>query len=92
MYIFDEPTIGLHSNDVLCILKVIKSIAESGNTVVMVEHNPEMILNSDHVIEMGLGAGKHGGRVMFCGSPFELLMHRGLKTADYLRDYLKRDE
>lgn len=92
LYIFDEPTIGLHSSDILCILKVMKSIVESGNTVVMVEHNPEMILNSDHVIEMGPGAGKHGGRVMFCGSPFELLRHRGLKTADYLRDYLKRDE
>lgn len=88
LYIFDEPTIGLHSNDVICILNVMKRIVENGNTVVMVEHNPEMILNSDYIIDMGPGAGRHGGNVMFCGSPYKLLRCKGIKTADYLRAYL----
>ena len=88
LYLFDEPTIGLHSKDVMCVLNVMKRIVQSGNTVVMVEHNPEMILNSDYIIEMGLGAGKHGGRIMFCGSPYKLVRCKGLKTADYLREYL----
>ncbi len=88
LYLFDEPTVGLHSQDVLRVLHVMKRIVESGNTVVMVEHDPEMILGSDHVIDMGPGAGRHGGRVMFCGSPFDLLKHRGSKTADYLRSRL----
>ena len=89
LYLFDEPTIGLHSQDVMYVLNVMKRIVQSGNTVVMVEHNPEMILNSDYVIEMGPGAGKHGGRIMFCGSPYKLVRCKGLKTTDYLREYLE---
>lgn len=88
LYLFDEPTIGLHSRDVLRVLHVMRQIVERGNTVVMVEHDPEMILRSDHVIDMGPGAGRHGGKVMFCGSPCDLLKHRESKTADYLRSRL----
>lgn len=89
LYLFDEPTVGLHSQDIRRVLDVMKKIVEGGNTVVMVEHDAEMILRSDHVIDMGPGAGRHGGRVMFCGSPFDLLKHRESKTADYLRSRLE---
>lgn len=89
LYLFDEPTVGLHSQDIRRVLDVMKKIVEGGNTVVMVEHDAEMILRSDHVIDMGPGAGRHGGRVMFYGSPFDLLKHRESKTTDYLRSRLE---
>ena len=88
LYLFDEPTVGLHSQDVLRVLEVMERIVESGNTVVMVEHDPEMILRSDYVIDMGPGAGRHGGKVIFHGAPCDLLRHRESKTADYLRSRL----
>lgn len=88
LYLFDEPTVGLHSQDVLRVLEVMERIVESGNTVVMVEHDPEMILRSDYVIDMGPGAGRHGGKVIFHGAPCDLLRHRESKTADSLRSRL----
>lgn len=88
LYIFDEPTIGLHSEDIKYILKVMKKIISYKNTVVVVEHNPDVILNSDYIIDMGPGAGKYGGSVMFTGTPSELLAEGISRTADYLRDYV----
>lgn len=88
LYIFDEPTVGLHFDDITKIIEVMKRIVADKNTVVMVEHNPDMILNSDYVIDMGPNAGRHGGEVMFCGTPAELLNHTSSKTAEYLREYV----
>lgn len=89
IYIFDEPTIGLHSKDVTRILQVMKRIVTNQNTVVLIEHNPDMILNSDYIIDMGPGAGRYGGEIMFCGTPLQLLEQAHSKTADYLRDYVE---
>lgn len=88
IYVFDEPTIGLHSKDIIRILQVIHQIVANQNTVVLIEHNPDMILNSDYIIDMGPGAGRHGGEIMFCGTPSQLLKQAYSKTADYLRDYV----
>ncbi len=62
-----------------------RRITEAGNTVVLSEHNPEIILNSDHIIDLGPGAGRHGGEVVFAGTPARMLAEADTKTADYLR-------
>ena len=89
LYIFDEPTVGLHSKDVSRFIEVIRHIVDAQNTVVLVEHNPDMILNSEYIIDLGPGAGKHGGEVMFAGTPSQLLEHAASKTAEYLRNYVQ---
>lgn len=91
LYIFDEPTIGLHSQDVNYILDIMRRIVANQNTVVIVEHNPNVILSSDYIIDMGPNSGKHGGTVMFTGTPSELLHQAHSRTADYLRDYVEID-
>ena len=88
LYIFDEPTVGLHTKDIDKILKVMKRIIEEKNTIVLVEHNPDMILNADYIVDLGPGAGKFGGEVTFMGTPSEMLLSAHCKTADYLRNHL----
>ena len=73
LYIMDEPTIGLHPRDVEKLIKSIRRLKENGNSLLVVEHDPELILNADHIIEMGPGAGEKGGKVIFQGSPEKLL-------------------
>lgn len=87
LYIFDEPTAGLHTKDTEKILAVMRRIIQAQNTVVVVEHNPDIILNSDHIIDLGPGAGKHGGEIVFTGTPTQMLAYAQTKTADYLRKY-----
>lgn len=88
LYIFDEPTVGLHSQNVSILIEVIQNIVAAGNTVLLVEHNPDVILSADYIIDMGPGAGKHGGEVMFAGTVSQMLEHSTSKTARYLRAYL----
>lgn len=88
LFIFDEPTIGLHSEDLKYILAVMRCIISNKNTIVIVEHNPDVILNSDFIIDMGPDSGRYGGNVMFTGTPSELLEQAQSRTADYLRDYI----
>ena len=88
LYLFDEPTVGLHSKDVLRIIDIMKRITSQNNTVVVVEHNPDMMLTADYIIDMGPGAGRHGGTVVFSGTPKELIDNAQTKTADYLRNYV----
>lgn len=88
LYLFDEPTIGLHSRDVARIIQVFGRIVANNNTVVLVEHHPDVILISDYVIDMGPGAGRHGGEVLFSGTPLQFLEQAHSKTAEYLRDYV----
>lgn len=91
LYIFDEPTVGLHAKDVSRIIEVMRRIVEGKNTVVLVEHNPDMILSADYIIDLGPGAGKHGGEVMFTGTPSQMIEQAHSKTADYLRNYMQTD-
>lgn len=92
LYIFDEPTVGLHSKDVSRFIEVIRHIVAGQNTVVLVEHNPDIILNSDYIIDLGPGGGKHGGEVVFAGTPSQMLEHAASKTAEYLRKYVQIDK
>jgi excinuclease ABC subunit A len=73
LYVLDEPTQGLHSNDTRLVLQLLRRLQQTGNTVVVVEHDPAVILAADHVVELGPGAGAGGGRIVFSGLPADLL-------------------
>lgn len=83
LYILDEPSIGLHARDQHRLIDTLQKLKELGNTVVVVEHDPQTMLAADYVVEIGPGAGKHGGKVVFTGTSKELLKSKTL-TGDYL--------
>jgi excinuclease ABC subunit A len=89
LYVLDEPSIGLHPRDNLRLIAILRQLRDQGNTVIVVEHDADMINVADYVVDMGLGAGEHGGRVIFAG-PLDALKHdpRSL-TAKYLRGELQ---
>ncbi|WP_055443328.1 excinuclease ABC subunit UvrA [Lacinutrix himadriensis] len=83
LYILDEPSIGLHQRDNEKLINSLVSLRDVGNSVIVVEHDKDMILRADHVIDIGPHAGKHGGEIISQGTPEEVLKHHTL-TADYL--------
>jgi len=85
LYVLDEPTVGLHAADTQRLIAILRALTAKGNTVVCVEHEPEVILGADRVLDLGPGAGEHGGRLVFDGTPRELLDRGGGRTAEYLR-------
>ncbi|HLF38066.1 MAG TPA: excinuclease ABC subunit UvrA, partial [Burkholderiales bacterium] len=84
MYVLDEPSIGLHQRDNARLLATLKRLRDTGNTVIVVEHDREAIAAADHVIDMGLGAGEHGGNVVAEGTPREITAHPESLTGQYL--------
>ncbi len=84
MYVLDEPSIGLHQRDNARLLTTLKHLRDMGNTVIVVEHDEEAIKAADHVIDMGLGAGVHGGKVVTHGSPDHIHSHPKSLTGQYL--------
>ncbi|OGW61972.1 MAG: excinuclease ABC subunit A [Nitrospirae bacterium RBG_16_64_22] len=84
LYILDEPSIGLHQRDNARLLATLKRLRDVGNTVIVVEHDEETILDADYVIDMGPGAGVHGGEIVAQGSPSEILRHEESLTGKYL--------
>jgi excinuclease ABC subunit A len=84
MYVLDEPSIGLHQRDNQRLLATLKHLRDLGNTVIVVEHDEEAILEADHVIDMGPGAGVHGGEVVTQGTPAHILKDTSSLTAQYL--------
>ena len=86
LYVLDEPSIGLHQRDNRALLATLSRLRDLGNTVVVVEHDEETIRTADYIVDLGPGAGEHGGHVIFQGTPAELLQHGGGSlTAAYLR-------
>jgi len=83
MYILDEPSIGLHQRDNFRLIKSLKELRDVGNSVIVVEHDRETIQAADYVIDIGPGAGIHGGKIVACGTPDEILLQDTL-TANYL--------
>lgn len=83
LYILDEPSIGLHHRDNLKLIRALEQLRDTGNTVVVVEHDKEMMIHADYLIDMGPFAGKHGGEVVAAGTPREVMEKHSL-TADYL--------
>jgi excinuclease ABC subunit A len=89
MYILDEPSIGLHPRDTRRLISVLKDLRNLGNTVIVVEHDEEIMRASDHIIDIGPMAGNFGGEVVFEGSPADLLQESHSLTARYLNNYDK---
>ena len=83
LYILDEPSVGLHARDQNRLIQTLKKLRDLKNTVLVVEHDPQTILSADWVIDIGPGAGKHGGKIVFEGTPKELLKSKTL-TGEYL--------
>ncbi len=88
MFILDEPTIGLHFEDINTLLRVLNRLVEKGNTVLVIEHNLDVIKCADHVIDMGPGGGKYGGNIMSTGTP-EQIANGNSPTAQFLRQELQ---
>ncbi|CAL9344805.1 UvrABC system protein A [Nocardiopsis dassonvillei] len=90
VYVMDEPTTGLHLADVDRLLALLDRLVDDGNTVVVIEHHQAVMAHADHIIDLGPGAGHEGGRVVFEGSPAELVEESDTLTARHLRTYLGR--
>lgn len=88
LYILDEPTIGLHFDDVRKLLEVLQRLTDMGNTVIVIEHNLDVIKCADHVIDMGPEGGENGGRIVAAGTPEEVSVTSGSHTGEYLREIL----
>jgi excinuclease ABC subunit A len=84
LYIFDEPTIGLHQRDTQRLIGVLRRLRDLGNTVLVIEHDLDMIAAADYVVDFGPGAGRHGGEVVAAGAPSEVAGQAGSLTGDYL--------
>ncbi|MBR6824567.1 MAG: excinuclease ABC subunit UvrA [Firmicutes bacterium] len=89
LYILDEPTTGLHSADIRCLLSVLNRLVDNGDSVVVIEHNLDVIKSADYIIDMGPEGGNRGGHVVACGTPEEVAAS-GTYTGDFLRRELER--
>ncbi len=88
LYILDEPTTGLHFEDVRVLLQVLSRLVSKGNTVIVIEHNMDVIKVADHIIDLGPGGGRNGGEVIVSGSPEEIADNEKSLTASYLKEEL----
>jgi len=88
LYVLDEPSIGLHSRDNLRLIEILRQLRDQGNTVLVVEHDADMIKVADHIVDLGLGAGEQGGRVVYSGTLDNLLKDPRSLTSKYLRQEL----
>jgi excinuclease ABC subunit A len=88
LYILDEPTTGLHFHDIQLLLKVLHQLREAGNTIVVIEHNLDVIKTADWVIDLGPEGGAGGGRILLAGTPEDLAAQAGSHTGRYLAPML----
>lgn len=84
LFIFDEPTTGLHFHDIKKLIKSFTALLTNGHTIVVVEHNIDLIKVADHVIDLGLSGGNQGGQLIFQGTPEELAKNKQSYTASFL--------
>ena len=91
LYILDEPTTGLHSDDVSRLLKVLQRIVDSGNTVLVIEHNLDVIKVADYIIDIGPGGGDKGGNIIATGTPEDIAKNEKSYTGQYLKKVLKKE-
>lgn len=91
IYILDEPTTGLHFEDVRVLLDVLNKLVNRGNTVIVIEHNLDVIKMADHVIDIGLEGGRDGGSIIFCGTPEEIVHCEASYTGKYLKQEFQQE-
>ena len=92
IYILDEPTTGLHFADVHKLIEILRRLSEGGNTVVVIEHNLDVIKTADYIIDMGPEGGDGGGTVIACGTPEEVAENKKSYTGHYVKKYLEKDK
>lgn len=88
LYILDEPTTGLHFEDVKMLVEVVKKLRDAGNTVVIIEHNLDVIASADWVVDMGPGGGDAGGEIVACGTPAQIMKNKNSVTGRYLKKHI----
>ncbi len=91
LYLIDEPTVGLHSEDVARLIPIFHRLADKKNTLIIIEHNLDIIATSDYIIDLGPDAGTHGGQLIAQGTPEEVAKSKSSKTAPFLKDYLEKN-
>ena len=89
LYILDEPTTGLHIDDIKRLMQMVERLREGGATIIIIEHNLDVIKLADYIVDLGPNGGDMGGRLLFQGLPEDLLEVEESATAEYLRPYLK---
>ncbi len=89
VFVFDEPTIGLHPLDVRTLLLVFQHLIKNGATVIVIEHDLDMISNADYVIDMGPGGGMHGGQIVVTGTPERVCRCNESLTGKYLKKHME---
>ena len=89
IYILDEPTTGLHFADVHKLVEILHKLAEGGNSVIVIEHNLDVIKTADYIIDMGPEGGARGGTVIAKGTPEEVAANKKSYTGQYIKKYLK---
>ena len=90
IYILDEPTTGLHFEDVKSLLSVLHELVDAGNTVIVIEHNLEVIKTADWIVDLGPGGGVNGGRLVAAGTPEQVAANSKSLTGQYLKKYLDK--
>lgn len=92
LFLLDEPTTGLHFEDIKVLLGVLQKIVDKGNTVVIIEHNPDILKSVDYLIDMGPEGGQQGGKIIATGTPEEVAANPDSVTGEYLKACLKNKE
>ena len=92
IYVLDEPTTGLHFEDVNKLVEILRKLSDGGNTVVVIEHNLDVIKTADYIIDMGPDGGDRGGTVVACGTPEEVEQNKKSYTGQYVKKYLEREK
>lgn len=90
LFVFDEPTVGLHPDDVRVLIRVLQRLLDQGATVLVIEHDLDMIANADHIIDMGPGGGADGGRIVVTGTPARVAEEPESVTGQYLREHVRQ--
>jgi excinuclease ABC subunit A len=88
MYILDEPTTGLHFEDIRVLLEVLNKLVDKGNTVIVIEHNMDVIKVADYIVDLGPEGGKNGGEILCSGTPEEIIKNKKSFTAKFLKQEL----
>jgi excinuclease ABC subunit A len=89
LYVLDEPTVGLHMADVEKLLRVLHRLVDEGNTIVVIEHNLDVIAEADWIIDLGPGGGEKGGNIVAQGTPGDIMKAKKSQTGKFLKEFLK---
>ena len=92
IFVFDEPTTGLHHKDIEVLLTALNRLISKGHTVIIIEHNPAVILAADHVIDLGREGGKEGGNIVCCGTPEEVAQCKESYTGAYIARIIETEK